>query len=137
MGATGGARGSANGNGPQTRDHCGPPLTNPATNEPLRVTNPRNFNNARQSFDHWRGPRLSSSPPRQFPPKWVPSLTLASRLGALLTPALPLAVPSGKVFLARTWGLGGRPVGKFTVLTSVGLGAPTSAGEAAPRCELL
>ena len=66
----------------------------------------------------------------------------ASIIGAvaaiLITPTpVSLAVPSGEVFLARTWGLGGRPVGKFTVLTSVGLGGPTSAGEAAPRCELL
>jgi hypothetical protein len=53
-------------------------------------------------------------------------------LGALLTPALPFAVPSGEVFRARIWGLGGRPVGKFTVLASIMLGPATSADDVAP-----
>jgi hypothetical protein len=53
-------------------------------------------------------------------------------LGALLTPARPFAVPSGEVFRAQTWGLGGRPVGKFTVLASIVLGPATSADDVAP-----
>jgi hypothetical protein len=40
-------------------------------------------------------------------------------LGALLTPALPFAVPSSEVSLARIWGLGARLVGKSTVAVSI------------------
>jgi len=40
-------------------------------------------------------------------------------LEALLIPALPFAVPSGEVSLARIWGLGARRVGKFTVSVSI------------------
>ena len=59
-------------------------------------------------------------------------VALASRSGGAVNPG---ATVRGAV--GRGSPLGGRPVGKFTVITSVGLGAPTSAGEAAPRCELL
>jgi hypothetical protein len=59
----------------------------------------------------------------------------AVHVGGAVTPALPFAVPSSEVFLARTWGLGGRRMGKFTAVVSGVRPPQSSTGDRLAACD--